>query len=140
MNKFIAIQTVRFSQIDAAGIVFYPRYFEMISATVEDWFAGPLELSFAKMHFDEKAGIPLVDIHCKFFAPSRLGDELRFELGVTRIGQSSISLQIEVSCQRQQRLKVEMTIVYVDGDDGKPVSKPLPVELRRQIQEFLIME
>ena len=29
---------VRFGDVDPAGIVFYPRYFEMLNAAVEDWF------------------------------------------------------------------------------------------------------
>lgn len=29
---------VRFGHCDAAGWVFYPRYFELISDFVEDWF------------------------------------------------------------------------------------------------------
>ena len=30
---------IRFRHCDAAGIVFYPRYFEMMNDLVEDWFA-----------------------------------------------------------------------------------------------------
>src|SRR5690242_12783792 len=36
---------VRFGHCDAAGWVFYPRYFEMISDFVEDWFEDGLEAS-----------------------------------------------------------------------------------------------
>jgi hypothetical protein len=36
---------VRFGHCDAAGWVFYPRYFEMVSDFVEDWFEDGLEAS-----------------------------------------------------------------------------------------------
>ena len=36
---------VRFGHCDAAGWVFYPRYFEMISDFVEDWFEDGLAAS-----------------------------------------------------------------------------------------------
>ena len=36
----------RGAHTDPAGIVFYPRYFEMINAQVEDWFTGPLGCDF----------------------------------------------------------------------------------------------
>ena len=38
MSAFQREILVRFGHCDAAGWVFYPRYFEMISDFVEDWF------------------------------------------------------------------------------------------------------
>ena len=38
------IVPVRFSHCDPAGIVYFPRYFDMINGVVEDWFAGTLGL------------------------------------------------------------------------------------------------
>ena len=35
------------------GIVFYPRYFEMLNATVEAFFAEGLGYSFARIHIAE---------------------------------------------------------------------------------------
>ena len=40
-------QVVRFGHCDPAGIVFFPRYFEMLNELVEDWFAQALGLPFA---------------------------------------------------------------------------------------------
>ena len=52
--------TIRFSQIDGAGIVFYPRYFEMLSELFTD-------LPFAKAPFA---------IQTDFLKPNYLGDQL----------------------------------------------------------------
>ena len=40
--SFTTTRKVRFEHCDPAGIVFYPRYFEMINGTVEDWFEEDL--------------------------------------------------------------------------------------------------
>ena len=40
MAQFATEILVRFQHCDPAGIVFYPRYFEMISQSVEEWFAA----------------------------------------------------------------------------------------------------
>ena len=53
--------TIRFSHIDGAGIVFYPRYFEMLSELFAD-------LPFAKAPFA---------MQTDFLKPNYLGDELR---------------------------------------------------------------
>ena len=42
MTVFTVDIPVRFQHTDPAGIVFYPRYFEMINQVIEDWFAEKL--------------------------------------------------------------------------------------------------
>ena len=43
---FISQVEVRFRHCDPAGIVFYPRYFEMINDFVEEWFDKGMGLPF----------------------------------------------------------------------------------------------
>ena len=40
-------ERVRFGHCDPAGIVFYPRYFEMLNALVEDWISEGLAEYYA---------------------------------------------------------------------------------------------
>ena len=60
----VATFTIRFPQVDAAGIVFYPRYFEMIAHSFP-WL--PLEA-------------PPYALETQFLKPNRLGDRLNLEL------------------------------------------------------------
>jgi len=137
MSSFYVDHIVRFSEIDAAGIVFYPRYIEMISAAVEDWFAGPLEYPFKQMHLDENIGIPTVEMHCRFFAPSRLGDVLTFKIDASKVGRSSVVLDIDITCNGEARFQTKLTFVHAKrhGDDWK--SEPLPQALQKRMSEFL---
>ena len=137
MNAFCINHIVRFSEIDAAGIVFYPRYIEMISASIEDWFAGPLGISFKQMHLDGDAGIPIVDLHCRFFAPSRLGDDLTFEIKVSKIGRSSVDLEIDVRCDDEMRFETRLTFVHAKRHGSEWKSEPLPDDLREKMSQFL---
>jgi hypothetical protein len=56
--SFVLEMPVRFAHIDAAGIVFYPRYFEMLNATVEEWFAMRTGCAFAELHLERRLGVP----------------------------------------------------------------------------------
>ena len=38
--KFTRDLIIRFEHCDAAGIIFYPRFFGLVNETVEDWFAS----------------------------------------------------------------------------------------------------
>jgi len=81
---FIYEQKVMFKHCDPAGIVFYPRYFEMMNDVVEEFFEAELSWAFSKMH--ETHGVPTVAISTQFKSPSRQGDvELRFETTSTLV-------------------------------------------------------
>ena len=80
--SFTAEITVRFGQVDAAGIVFYPRYLEMVNETVERWFEECLGVSFRELHMTRRHGTPTKHIAVDFLKPSRLGDRLTFTLRV----------------------------------------------------------
>ena len=126
---FITTRRVRFADCDAAGIVFFPRYFEMLNGVVEDWFAGPLGLSFRELHLNRGASVPTAAVEARFVAPSRLEDELDFALSVTRLGGASCTLRHRISCESQLRFEATQTIVHV-GASLKPEPWPEPVRAR----------
>jgi 4-hydroxybenzoyl-CoA thioesterase len=125
---FVSRQQVRFAHVDAAGIVFYPRYFEMLNAAVEDYFAQVVGVGFAEMHAQRRLGVPTVRLETDFAAPSRLGDRLDFRLEVVAIGRSSLKLSIEVRCTGEVRLRGNVTLVCMDLDEGR--SLPWPDDMR----------
>lgn len=85
-EPFVSEVEVRFRHCDPAGIVFYPRYFEMINDFVEEWFDKGMGLPFHALHVDRHIGTPLASVQCDFSAPSRWHERLRQELSVRRIG------------------------------------------------------
>ncbi|WP_286902872.1 acyl-CoA thioesterase [Vreelandella sedimenti] len=118
---FTTQRKVRFQHCDPAGIVFYPRYFEMINSVVEDWFEEVVQRDFNQLHVESGTGVPTAAIDTQFHAPSRLGERLTFELAVQAVGRSSLTLQIIAYCGDQKRLTSSSTLVYVDLNSGKPV-------------------
>ena len=131
---FTTTRRVRFADCDAAGIVFFPRYFEMLNGVVEDWFAGPLGASFRELHVNREVSVPTAAVEARFLAPSRLEDDLTFSLTVTRLGGASCALRHVIDCAGQRRFEATQTIVYV-GPSMKP--EPWPEPLRARIQPFL---
>ncbi len=118
---FTTQRKVRFQHCDPAGIVFYPRYFEMINSVVEDWFEEVVQRDFNQLHVESGTGVPTAAIDTQFHAPSRLGERLTFELAVQAVGRSSLTLQIIAYCGEQKRLTSHSTLVYVDLNSGQPM-------------------
>ncbi|MEY3292270.1 MAG: hypothetical protein RJB12_41 [Pseudomonadota bacterium] len=131
---FTTERSVRFADCDAAGIVFFPRYFEMLNGAVEDWFAGPLQVSFRELHVNRRVSVPTAAVEARFIAPSRLEDELTFALTVTRLGRSSCSLRHRISAGGALRFEASQTLVYV-GLSLKP--EPWPEDLRARMANYL---
>ncbi len=123
MKTFHYGKKVRFGHTDPAGIVFYPRYFEMINEAIEDWFEE-LGYSFENMHLEHKFGVPLVHVEADFLKPSRIGDELNFTLTPVRLGRSSLVLEIVVKCEREVRLKTTGTLAYVNLSEARAAAWP----------------
>lgn len=125
---------IEFNHCDPAGIVFYPRYFEMTNSTVENFFADELEYSFARMTVEEGHGVPTVSLHCEFRAPSRLGEKVVFTLEVERVGRSSVGFRITARKGEEVRLTADLTLVWVDRN-GRPA--PWPDGVRARLMQHL---
>mgnify|MGYP000005824592 FL=1 len=131
---FTIHQKVMFKHCDPAGIVFYPRYFEMINDTVERFFDERLMVPFESLHID--GGVPTAQIATTFKAPSRHGDMLDITLTPRRIGRSSLDLEFSALSAGETRFTAASTLVYI-GADGRPKSWPdtLRDALTREIGE-----
>lgn len=126
---------VRFGDCDPAGIVFYPRYFEMFNNLVEDWCADGLGTSFRELIQERGLGLPAVSIHTDFSAPSLLGDVLRAELSVLKMGASSITTAIRLlSADGAERVGATLVVVLTDLAQSR--ATPIPDAMRARIAAF----
>ena len=128
---YTRIMQVEFNHCDPAGIVFYPRYFEMTNSLVENFFAEVVGHSFCTM-MDLGQGVPTARLEVNFKAPSRLGEKLQWGLTVVRVGGSSVNFGATAMAGDQVRLTADLTLVWVDG--GKPAR--WPDAMRAKLQEF----
>lgn len=133
-QTFTAERRIRFADCDAAGIVFFPRYFEMLNGVVEDWFAGPLQASFRELHVNRHVSVPTAAVEARFIAPSRLEDDLTFALSVMRLGGASLTLRHRIRAGSDLRFEATQTIVFV-GESLRP--EPWPGALRARIAPYL---
>lgn len=127
---FIQTQKVLFKHCDPAGIVFYPRYFEMLNDCVEAFF-DVLDLPFEVLH--KTGAVPTVQISATFQRPSRHGDLLEFRLTAGVPGRTSLGLTFNATCDGEQRLSAQSTLVNVDAQ-GVPL--PWPDALRTRLNQI----
>ena len=134
---FTVRESVRFRHCDPAGIVFYPRYFEMINDFVETWFDQALGASFHALHTQQGIGTPTASIQCDFVSPSRWHDGLVQHLHVQRLGGASVVIGFAFTGEEGGlRLAGRLTVVTVDLKTMR--SCRIPDALRASMTRYLI--
>lgn len=126
---YTRLYQIEFNHCDPAGIVFYPRYFEMTNSVVENFFADVVGQSFAKLHLNTGNGVPTVALDAHFIAPSRLGDKVMFSVDVVKVGHASLGLRIEGRMGDETRLRVNVTLVWTEGLK----SAPWPADIKARL-------
>ena len=130
MLSNIRTTRIEWSDCDPAGIVFYPRYFEMfdISTTVLiERALGMRKLRYLKeFNF---AGHPLVETRAKFRIPTRFGDQVEIATNVIECGRSSFKIEHRLTLDGALAVEGTETRVWVvrHPDDPKRIkAEPLP--------------
>jgi 4-hydroxybenzoyl-CoA thioesterase len=133
---FIKPYIIRLSHCDPTGYVFYPHYFHIFNALVEDWFYEGIEIAFDKLLMEQHLALPSVKLETTFLKPSRMGETVDFWLTVSHLGRSSIRFTMGVDKDGEQRVRMNRVIVCVDQRTGKAV--PVPQDIREKIQAFML--
>jgi len=125
-------RTVRITwgDCDPAGIVYYPRYFEMFDESTVALFERALGMTKyqSQKEFDF-AGYPMVDTRAKFSIPNRYGDDVEIESTIAEFRRSSFDIQHRMLKEGQLSVECSETRVWV-GRDPADASKikavPIP--------------
>lgn len=129
---FEEARAVRFQDIDAAGIVFFPRVLEYMSDAYGAFLAA------RGMHLPKsiEAGtyrIPLVHAEADYHAPLRYGDPITVEIVALVIGRSSFQIGYRIRHADKRVAAVGQTAhVCVGLPKFAPV--PIPEELRAALE------
>jgi len=134
VGAFTRSVTIRFSHCDAAGIVYFPHYFDMFNGVIEDWYKDELKHDYAELIMERRYGFPFVHIECDFKVPSLMGETIDMTLLVERIGSSSLSIAIVCHRDGIERLRARMVTAMMSLETRKPV--PMPQQLREAIEAY----
>ncbi|HET7671890.1 MAG TPA: thioesterase family protein [Burkholderiales bacterium] len=134
--KFARDRLIRFSHCDPAGIVYFVNFFDMVGGVVEDWFREAVGLPFQEMHLERRLGFPIVNTGCEFFRPARLGDTLRLELAIAKLGRSSIEFIVRGSVQGEEKFAARHKVALVSLDSFRAL--PIPADMRDKMLPYVL--
>jgi len=118
---------IRWGDCDPAGIIFYPRYFEIFDAATAALFERSLGITkFEMFKAYEFAGWPLVQMHARFLKPTRFGDDVTVGSSV-KFGRSSFEVEHRLSLDGELCVECQEKRVWIVRDAAGGIkSHPVP--------------
>lgn len=135
-KTFVHQHKVRFGEVDFAGIVYYPNFFNYYQHTEEE-FLNHLGFWYHKMLRDYRQGFPIVHVEADFKHPVRLGDTLKIGLQVAKLGRTSAAFGFEVRRAGDPVLCATARITHALLDLDAFAAIPLPEEMRLALARYL---
>jgi 4-hydroxybenzoyl-CoA thioesterase len=131
---FTQTRVIRFSDCDPAGMVFYPQYFVMLNALVEDWFTQALGVNYAHLLGQRRIGLPTVALQSEFRAPCRMGDAVELRLQLERMGSRSLTLRVD--CMHGPTCCVQIRQVLVSTSLSHDGAIEIPQDVREGVARW----
>jgi 4-hydroxybenzoyl-CoA thioesterase len=125
---------IEWCDCDPAGIIFYPRYFEIFDTSTTvliEHALGMNKIDYLKAY--DFAGHPLVDTRARFRHPTRFGDEVAVETALLECGRSSFKLEHRITTAGALAVEGFETRVWVVRDSADPQRirpQPIPAQVR----------
>ena len=88
------------------------------------------------MHIKRRIGFPIVNTSCEFFRPSRLGDTLRLELAIARLGRTSIEFEVRGSVRGEEKFLARHKVALVSLDSWRAL--PIPEDMRAKMRDYVL--
>ena len=127
MNKIHSIVAkVYYEDTDSTGFVYHTSYFKYAERARTEL----LKSSFNELVYEiinSNFFFVIRSAKIKFIKPAHLFDELRINSFLIDCGQSSVNLLQEFSKKDEIICKLEVQLVWIDGNDKKP--KKLPTNI-----------
>lgn len=141
MSAVVIERPVRFEDVDAAGIVFFPRYLEYTHEAMERFFdalparPGGVTPGYVDLITKRRIGFPAVHVTADYRGPLRYGDVALIAITVARIGTTSITFRYEITRKRDSVKVATIEHVVVASDLDTVTKRDLPEDVRALLRE-----
>ena len=127
---------VRFGHIDEAGIVYYPRLVNYFHVAMEEFFGAVLDTDYPRFLSEHRLGLPAAHLEVDFLRPLRYGDHIQVEVGIEKVGNSSIVWRYRIFRPGETEPAAQARIVTVNVDMDTFEKRAVPDWLRQRLEAY----
>jgi 4-hydroxybenzoyl-CoA thioesterase len=128
---------IEWHHCDPAGIIFYPRYFEIFDGATTAFLERALGMNKIEyLRAYSFVGHPVVEARARFRIPTRFGDDVAIETRLVACGRSSFKIEHRLTKAGALAVEGFETRVWTVHDAGDPPqlrSEPIPAAVRALI-------
>jgi acyl-CoA thioester hydrolase len=129
---FVHRLRVRFHECDPQGVVFNAHYFTYFDiALTEMWRAA---FGSYQSVVEQGTDVVVVEASATYRAPARFDEEIEVELGVARLGTTSMTTQTAI--RRDGHVLVEGRLVHVFVDPSTMAKQEIPAHIRAGLEAY----
>lgn len=134
---FIIDEHVRWSDVDAAGIIFYGSYIRFIELAETELFRAA-GMPYGEVFDRYDVLLPRVQVHTEFHYPARLDDQLRMAVYYGKVGRKSLTMNFEAIHLGAGRLAAHGYLVLACTERATLKPRVLPPELVALLRPYTL--
>lgn len=134
-QPFLAYDRVRWADVDLVGIMRFSAFTRLIELAEQEMLreAG---LPFEKIFDPPTIWMPRRHLSIEYFAPARIDDALTLVTHVSRIGDTSLTLNVDVRLTNGWTLVAAAAMVVVCVTTETFAKRPLPAIVREALAPY----
>lgn len=134
---FVLERRVTWGDVDTARIVYTGRFPDYVLEAIEAFFLDRFGVDWYRLNLDEGLGTPFVNLSLDFLHPVTPRDALAIEVGVSRLGRSSVSYAVvgRLAERGIECFRAAATCVFITA--GRHASIPIPPRFREVFEAEL---
>lgn len=128
---------VHFDDVDAAGVVYYPRILDMCHQAFESLFTDQGPVPYHKLFLERKIGFPTRSLETEFLSPIEYSGDLSIRLTTSGLSARSVSFHFEGRQGRRICFQAKVAKVCCRPQvDGKFEPIEIPDDLREMLKRL----
>ena len=133
--EFTTTRRVEFCETDLAGVMHFSNYFRVMEQVEHEFWRS---LGLSVISDDEtRVSWPRKSTSFEYHRPVRFEDEMQCRLIVTKLGDRSITYEVNFSCRGEPVAKGTTTMVCCRMKDGTFESVPIPAKTRARFERAI---
>ncbi len=130
-------QPVRHPDVDRAGIVYFPRFYDFFHRALEDFFSHEVGVPYHALGEQLRIALPVVRIETYFERPLAHGDLVTVELETEKLGEHALTLRYRVVRPGASEPAAVSRIVLCAIEVPGWKKAPIPALVRRAFEKHL---
>lgn len=134
---FAVQERVRWSDCDPLGIIYYGTYVRFFEAAEHEMFrtAG---LPYEVMRVQRQVQLPRKAFAVEFHSPAEMDELMEIRVGVSRIGETSLTLRFEAYRARDLVHRASATLTMVCVEKETITKRPLPDFVKDALRPYRV--